>query len=96
MTPYKRTRITIETEQVLIIRRRGCTRRWCWECGRDVDMVELDQAGALTGVAHRRLRECARIEKWHLAAAPDGSPLVCLDSLLAARGSLEPIKTDPS
>jgi hypothetical protein len=92
MAAHKRTRITIETEQVLIIRRRSSTRHWCWECGRAVDMVDLEQAGALTGVALRRLRDCARTEKWHLAATADGSPLVCLDSLLAARrkSSFEP------
>ncbi|HEY6305907.1 MAG TPA: hypothetical protein VI488_05530 [Candidatus Angelobacter sp.] len=85
MAAYKRTRITIETEQILIIRRRSCTRQWCWECGRAVDMVDLEQAGALTGLARRRLRDCARTEKWHLAAAADGAPLVCLDSMLAAQ-----------
>jgi hypothetical protein len=85
MTEYKRTRITVETEQVLIIRRRGCIRRWCRECAREVDMVSFTEAGALTGLPGRQLCEHARAEKWHLAA--DGSPLICLDSLLKSTPS---------
>src|SRR5215831_6075352 len=80
MTAYKKTRITMETEQVLVIRRRGCARRWCKECAREVDMVSFAEAGALTGLAERQLCECARSEKWHVAA--DGSQLICLESLL--------------
>jgi hypothetical protein len=81
---YKRTRITVETEQVLIVRRRGCTRRWCWECGREVDMIGFPQAAVLTGVVPRSLRDYARAEKWHLAETSDGSPLICLESLVTA------------
>lgn len=81
---YKRTRITVETEQVLIVRRRACAQRWCWECGREVDMVGFAQAAVLTGVAQRSLRDHARAEKWHLAETNDGSPLICLESLVTA------------
>jgi hypothetical protein len=84
---YKRTRITVETEQVLIIRRRGCARRWCWQCGREVDMVGFAQAAVLTGTAQRSLRDHARDGKWHLAEASDGSPLICLESLMTPRSS---------
>jgi hypothetical protein len=84
---YKSTRITVETEQVLTIRRRGCARRWCWECGREVDMVGLAQAGVLAGVQQRSLRDHARTAKWHLAEASDGSPLICLESLTTSGGS---------
>jgi len=82
MAAYKKTRITVESEQVLIIRRRGCTRRWCWQCGREVDTVDMAQAGALTRIPPRKLRDCARMEKWHLVDTAEGPPLVCLDSLL--------------
>jgi hypothetical protein len=82
MAAYKKTRITVENEQVLIIRRRGCARRWCWECGREAEMVEFAQAAALSGVAQRSIRDVAKKRKWHLAEAVDGTPLICLDSLL--------------
>ena len=93
MTAYKRTRITVETEQVLVIRRRGCARRWCQECAREVDMVSFAEAGALTGLAERQLCECARTEKWHLAV--DGSPLICLESLLNAQRQTSSDQANP-
>ena len=41
---YRRTEITVETDRVLIIRKSNSTRVWCAECGREVDMVDLDLA----------------------------------------------------
>jgi hypothetical protein len=82
MSTYKKTRITLESEQVLVIRRRGSTRRWCWECGREVDAVDVAQATALIRIHPLRLRECARNEGWHLIETAEGPSLVCLESLL--------------
>jgi hypothetical protein len=92
MAAYKKTRITVENEQILIIRRRGCARRWCWECGREAEMVEFAQVAALTGVARRSIRDVANLRKWHLGEAGDGMPLICLDSLL---NSAEAKEIDP-
>jgi hypothetical protein len=85
MRTYKRTRITIETEQVLTIQRSSSKRRWCPQCSREVVMVRFAEAATLAGVPVAVLRECARTEPWHLSEAPDGTPLICLDSLLKAR-----------
>jgi hypothetical protein len=82
MTAHKRIEITIQTDQVLLIRKRGCARRWCRECGCDVDVVDLVQAEALTGMAQPRLRDGAETQKWHSLKGPEGTLLVCLDSLL--------------
>jgi hypothetical protein len=86
MVAYKRTQITIETDQVLIIRRRGCIRHWCRECGRETDMVGTAQASTLTGVAQPQLLDDARNGKWHVTETDDGLPLICLDSLLKSAG----------
>ena len=94
MTVHKKTRITVESEQVLIIRRRGCTRHWCWECGREVDAVDLAQAGALTRVHPLQLRDCARNQGWHLIQAAEGLSLVCVESLL--KSSDKPARHDSS
>jgi hypothetical protein len=71
----------------LIIRRRGCVRQWCRDCGREADMVSLSQAGLVTGVAQPLLLECARTERWHLIEAVAGEPLVCLESMLNVSGA---------
>jgi hypothetical protein len=86
MAVYKKTKITIETERVLIIHQRSSNRRWCPECCRVAEMVGFAQATALTGVPQTNLRECARAAKWHVIETDYGSPLICLDSLLTATG----------
>lgn len=82
MTAYKKTRITLESEQVLIIRQRGSRRRWCWECGREVDAVDPTQAGTPTRTHPLQLRDRARNQGWHLIEAAEGPLLVCVESLL--------------
>jgi len=82
MTAHKRTEITIETDQILIIRRRRALLVWCQQCGSQVDMVDLGEAEALTGVSGRVLRGCAEAGKWHVQEGQNGGPLVCLESLL--------------
>lgn len=82
MAPHKRIEITIQTEQVVTIRRRGCSRRWCPQCGCDVEVVDLAQAEALSNMAQAKLCDRAEGNKWHALEDPDGTILVCLQSLL--------------
>ena len=77
----KRTRteqITVETDQVIIIRRQRVTRAWCDECRDDADFIPLEDINRAidtgTGsVGGRRL---------HFGKAPDGSAVVCSKSLV--------------
>ena len=85
-TATKRTQIRIETDQVLIIRRRKSIRVWCQECACEVDMVRLEEAAALTGMAQHTLRNCIANEEWHVFQSPGESPVICLDSLLKSLG----------
>ena len=84
MKAGKSMRITIETERIMMIWQRSCNRRWCSECFRVVEMVGFAQAATLTGVPQAKLGECARVQNWHVIEAADGSPMICLDSLLTA------------
>jgi hypothetical protein len=82
MTAHKRTEITVETDRVLIVRRRRALRIWCPGCGSEVDMVGLGEGEALTGVSAQALQDRAQTGRWHLAESPNGSLLICLESLL--------------
>lgn len=84
-TVHKRTEITIETDRVLIIRRRRSIRAWCPECGREVDMVDRQEAEDLTGISGHAIRERAQAPGWHLSDGEDGIGLVCLESLLKSK-----------
>jgi hypothetical protein len=90
-TAYKKTEITLETDRVWIIRRSRARRGWCADCGREVDMVQLKDAEALTGediqrtTAQPMLPGCGDSRGWHWSKAEDGTPLICLDSLLRSK-----------
>lgn len=48
---YKRTEITMETDQITIIRGSHSTWGYCRECGREVDVVTVKEAEELQGKA---------------------------------------------
>jgi hypothetical protein len=81
-TAGKRTQITIETSRVLIVRRIRSSRTWCPECAREVDMVGIDEASALTGMTQPAFRECVETGMWHFSESSGGAPLICLVSLM--------------
>ena len=82
VTVHERTEITIQTDRLLIIRRGRSTPAWCRECGREVEMVEFSQAGALTGNSQPLLPDSAKSHGWHVSEDQNGSPLICLESVL--------------
>jgi hypothetical protein len=82
-TSHKRIEITVQTDQILIIRRRSSVRCWCPECAANVEAVNLAQAEAFAGRAQPRLGDDAGANKrWHRLEGPDGTSLVCAESLL--------------
>jgi len=92
----KMEEITVATEQVWIIRKSQASRGWCAECGREVDMVGLKKAEALSAMTQpmppQTLLTQAMLpgrgeggQGWHWSRASDGSPRVCLESLLKPR-----------
>jgi hypothetical protein len=79
----KRTRITIETDSLLILRSRSSRRAWCPRCVTEADMIALDEAGVISNLQRQALEEWLNSEELHRTRAPDGSTLICLNSLLA-------------
>jgi hypothetical protein len=77
-----RMQIRIETESVLIVRRQTSSRAWCQQCARDVEMIQSQDAAALTFTLRRTLRNSSANKQWHVSYAPSGSLLICLESVL--------------
>jgi hypothetical protein len=46
----KRTRITIETDSLLILRSRSSKRAWCTRCAAEVEMIALKHAGVVSNL----------------------------------------------
>lgn len=78
----KKTRVTVETHQLLVVRRGNrIIEDWCTQCGRQVSMVTADEAAALAGVSLRTI--CRRVEagKLHFKETGEGLLFICLNSL---------------
>jgi hypothetical protein len=79
----KQTRITIETDSLLIVRAGNTSRGWCPQCGAEGEMVALANAGIVSNLERSAIEEWLNSGDLHRLAAPDGSPLICLKSFLA-------------
>lgn len=78
----RRTRIVVETQEVMVIRRRGPeTRQWCPACSREVRMITPEQAALLLSSTTRTIYSWVEAAFIHFHEQPEGSLLICLDSL---------------
>lgn len=78
----RRTVITIETREILRIKRTGSlSSDWCPVCGRQAAMVSLQDA-CMSGLNIGSVRRQAETGRVHLVERAVGSPLICLNSLL--------------
>ena len=78
----KQMTITIETDSLLIIRGRTTTRAWCPLCGGEVEMITFQNMGASSSHG-KALDDWLNSGALHRADSPDGTPVICLNSLLA-------------
>ena len=59
----KRTRITIETDSLLILRSRRSRRAWCPRCLAEADMIALDEVGVISNLERPALEEWLNSEE---------------------------------
>lgn len=78
----KITEVTVETEQIVIIRRpTGGVQTWCVDCSAIVRMVTPEEAALLTHVTTRTIYRLAEAGELHFTETSEGVLLLCLDSL---------------
>ena len=83
MTPKMQTEVTVETERVLVIRRRyQAIETWCDLCAEKVVMIRPDQAAAVSGQSLRAIFGAIEQSRLHFAEQSDGMLLICLNSLI--------------
>ena len=73
------TRITIETERILVIARQHATRGWCKRCGADVEFLPSKQAGDL--LEDPEQMQGKHRNQLHLGQTKNGL-LICVKSFL--------------
>jgi hypothetical protein len=76
----RKARITIQTDQVMIVRRQRLVRFWCDECGGEAEFVPLE---GLNGLLQEGDQAKSRPvgSSLHLGRMRDGSVVVCIKSL---------------
>jgi excisionase family DNA binding protein len=78
----KRMKVTLETNRLLVIARRGQAQPcWCTHCGAQVQMLWPDEAAALTGVSARTIYALVEAGQLHFTETADGRLLICPNSL---------------
>lgn len=78
----KRTRITIETESLLVVKGRNARRTWCPDCAADVEVIALEEVGLISNLERSALEEWLNSANLHRLQLADGLTLICLHSLL--------------
>lgn len=83
MATKKRLEITLETDEVLVVRRRKrLSQSWCAQCGEVTGNLTLGEATAIAHIGLEGLLSYVSADKVHVSESSDTS-LVCLKSLLA-------------
>jgi len=78
----KTAKFTIETERVLVIRRRAESRRaMCQGCGQVVDLLTVDEAAAFARISSRSVFRLVEDEGIHFTETVEEVLLICLNSL---------------
>lgn len=79
----KQTKITIESDSLLILRGRNSGCAWCPQCAAEADMITLENTAVISNMEKTALEEWLNSGELHSLQAVDGSTLICLNSLLA-------------
>jgi hypothetical protein len=78
----KRTRITMETDSLLVLRGRRSLWLWCPQCGVEAEMIPLNGVGVVSNLAPPEVQAWMDSSHLHHTIAADGAPLICLNSML--------------
>jgi hypothetical protein len=79
----KETKITIETDSLLIVRGRNFQRTWCPACAAEVESIAMERTGVISNLEQDTLEEWINSEELHRLTTADGSEQICLNSLVA-------------
>ena len=77
------TRITVETERLLVISgsHAAAATLWCEACQVEVTMLGLDEASALSRLSNRTIFQLAETGEIHFIETAEGKAMFCVPSL---------------
>ena len=77
----KITRITVETETLLVLRRARAVLAWCPCCRAEVDVITLDNESLAEPVTAAQVQGWLATSKLHFWRTANGPAQICLPSL---------------
>jgi hypothetical protein len=78
----KHTKITIETDTLLVLRGRRPLLAFCPACGVEAEMIPIEEAGIVSNLTASEVEAWMQAEDLHRTHAPDGALLLCLSSMV--------------
>jgi hypothetical protein len=78
----KHTRITIETDSLLVLRGRKALRAWCPQCGAEAEMIPLNDVGVVSNLPPVEVQAWMESPDLHHTKTAGGAALICLNSML--------------
>jgi hypothetical protein len=78
----KQTKITIETDSLLVMRGTVSLRGWCPECAAEGELIPFDGIGVISNLTSSEVQAWLEDDAIHHRQGPDGAHLICLNSLL--------------
>jgi len=78
----RETKITIETDSLLILRGRTSLRAWCPGCASEVEMIPVNGVGVISNLTPPEVEAWMQSEDLHHTTAANGDPLICMNSMI--------------
>ena len=78
----RQTKITIETDSLLVLRGCELLRAWCPQCGAETEVIPLDGIGLISNLRQREVQAWIEAGELHRTFCADGVSLICLNSML--------------
>lgn len=79
----RETKITIESDSLLILRGQSSLRGWCSDCAAEVEMIPLDGVGVISNLAPQDVEAWIQSDDLHHTKAANGAPLICVHWMLS-------------
>lgn len=76
------TRITIETDSLLVLKGRGSVRGWCPQCQAEGEMISMEDVAGISNQVSSVVEAWIGSDELHYSRSADGTPLICFNSLL--------------
>ncbi len=78
----RQTRITIETESLLVLRGSRSVRGWCPRCQAEGELIPIEGVGVISNMTPGAVDAWIESEELHHSRSAEDAPLICLNSLL--------------